>query len=187
MVEDAPPVTAMWLYLSHVAFKHTRTHPNAQRVTRVSAQSMSTRKPSRCCELLGPRWRDVDLNAARLSVKQQYTRQGKGLGFGTTKSKKSIRTIDVDQETIALLHEQQERQRFDRRAWGTGYRADLDLVFCRPGGSAAHATLLLEPDVDVKTVSGRLGHDTVQTPLGLYGHVHADDAVQCGGTIRIAA
>ena len=178
---------------------------------------MSTRKPSRCCELLGPRWRDVDLNATRLSVKQQYTRQGKGLGFGTTKSKKSIRTIDVDQETIALLHEQQERQRFDRRAWGTGYRADLDLVFCRPGGSAedlnvvdrrfarrvrnlatvpaiglhglrhTHATLLLEPDVDVKTVSERLGHDTVQTTLGLYGHVHADDAVQCGGTIRIAA
>jgi len=25
VVEDAPPVTAMWLYLSHVAFKHTRT------------------------------------------------------------------------------------------------------------------------------------------------------------------
>ena len=152
-------------------------------------------------ELLGLRWRDVDLNAARLSVKQQYTRQGNGLGSGPPKSRKSIRTIDVDQETIALLREQQERQRFDRRAWGTGYRADLDLVFCRPGGSAedpnvigrrfarrvrklatvpqiglhglrhTHATLLLEAGVDVKTVSERLGHDTVQTTLELYGHV----------------
>src|SRR6266704_6333966 len=83
----------------------------------------------------------------------------------------------------------------------TGYRADLDLVFCRPGGSAedpnvigrrferrvralatvpqiglhglrhTHATLLLEAGVDVKTVSERLGHDTVQTTLELYGHV----------------
>ena len=152
-------------------------------------------------ELLGLRWRDVDLNAARLSVKQQYTRQGNGLGFGLPKSKKSTRTIDVDDETIALLREQQERQRFDRRAWGTGYRADLDLVFCRPGGSPedpnvigrrfarrvrnlatvpaiglhglrhTHATLLLEAGVDVKTVSERLGHDTVQTTLELYGHV----------------
>jgi len=152
-------------------------------------------------ELLGLRWRDVDLKAAKLSVKQQYTRQGNGLGFGPPKSRKSIRTIDVDQETIALLREQQERQRFDRRAWGTGYRADLDLVFCRPGGSAedpnvigrrfarrvrklatvpqiglhglrhTHATLLLEAGVDVKTVSERLGHDTVQTTLELYGHV----------------
>ena len=34
-----------------------------------------------------------------------------------------------------------------------------------------HATLLLEAGVDVKTVSERLGHDTVQTTLELYGHV----------------
>lgn len=99
------------------------------------------------------------------------------------------------------LREQHERQRFDRRAWGEAYRADLDLVFCRPGGSPedpnvigrrfarrvrdlatvptialhglrhTHATLLLEAGVDVKTVSERLGHDNVQTTLQLYGHV----------------
>ncbi len=34
-----------------------------------------------------------------------------------------------------------------------------------------HATLLLEEGVDVKTVSERLGHDTVQTTLELYAHV----------------
>jgi integrase len=33
------------------------------------------------------------------------------------------------------------------------------------------ATLLLEEGVDVKTVSERLGHDTVQTTLELYAHV----------------
>ena len=152
-------------------------------------------------ELLGLRWRDVDLDGARLSVRQQFTRQGNGLGFGPPKSRKSIRTIDVDEETIALLREQNERQRFDRRACGSAYRADLDLVFCRPGGSPedpnvigrrfvrrvrglgtvpaialhglrhTHATLLLEAGVDVKTVSERLGHDNVQTTLQLYGHV----------------
>jgi integrase len=86
-------------------------------------------------ELLGLRWRDVDFEGSRLSVRQQFTRQGNGVGFGPPKSKKSIRTIDVDGETIALLREQQERQLFDRRACGPAYRADLDLVFCRPGGS----------------------------------------------------
>ena len=70
-----------------------------------------------------------------MSVRQQFTRQGNGLGFGAPKSRKSIRSIDVDDETIVLLREQHERQRFDRRAWGNAYRADLDLVFCRPGGS----------------------------------------------------
>ena len=136
-------------------------------------------------ELLGLRWRDVDLDGVRLSVRQQYTRQGKSLGFGPPKSAKSIRTIDLDGETVDLLREQRERQLFERRAWGKAYRADLDLVFCRPGGSPedpnvigrrfgrrirdlarlpaiglhglrhTHATLLLEEGVDVKTVSER--------------------------------
>jgi integrase len=34
-----------------------------------------------------------------------------------------------------------------------------------------HATLLLEASVDVNTVSERLGHDSAQTTLELYGHV----------------
>ncbi|HTE83937.1 MAG TPA: site-specific integrase, partial [Dehalococcoidia bacterium] len=148
-------------------------------------------------ELLGLRWRDVDLAGVRLSVRQQYTRQGKSLGFGPPKSAKSIRTIDLDDETVDLLREQRERQLFERRKWGKAYRTDLDLVFCRPGGIPedpnvigrrfsrrirdlaglpaiglhglrhTHATLLLEEGVDVKTVSERLGHDSVQTTLEL--------------------
>lgn len=34
-----------------------------------------------------------------------------------------------------------------------------------------HATLLIEDGVDIKTVSERLGHDSVCTTLELYGHV----------------
>jgi len=34
-----------------------------------------------------------------------------------------------------------------------------------------HATLVLEEGVDVKTVSERLGHDSLQTTLEHYGHV----------------
>ena len=154
-------------------------------------------------ELLGLRWRDLDLDAARLLIRQQFTRQGNSVGFGPPKSKKSVRTVDLDGETVGLLREQQERQRFERRALGAAYRTDLDLVFCRRGGLPedpnvigrrfvrrvrnlatvpvialhglrhTHATLLLEAGVDVKTVSERLGHDTVQTTLELYGHVTA--------------
>ena len=108
---------------------------------------------------------------------------------------------ELDPETVELLDEQRERQRFGRRAWGDAYRSDLDLVFCQPDGSPedpdvigrrfgrkvkqlatlpviglhglrhTHATLLLEEGVDVKTVSERLGHDSVQTTLELYAHV----------------
>jgi len=171
-------------------------------------------------ELLGLRWRDVDLAGARLSVRQQYTRQGKSLGFGPPKSANSIRTIDLDPDTVDLLREQRERQLFERRKWGKAYRADLNLVFCRPGGIPedpnvigrrfgrrvrdlaslpaialhglrhTHATLLLEEGVDVKTVSERLGHDSVQTTLELYGHVtprmRANAATRFGSLLNSA-
>ncbi len=152
-------------------------------------------------ELLGLRWRDVDLDANRLSVRQQVSRGRRGWGFGPPKSEKSKRSIDLDAETVELLREERERNLFERRAWGAAYRSDLDLVFCRPDGSAedpdvvgrrfvrqvkalkivpaialhglrhTHATLLIEEGVDVKTVSERLGHDSVQTTLELYAHV----------------
>jgi hypothetical protein len=65
-------------------------------------------------------------------MRQQFTRQGSGLGFGPPKSRKSVRTIDVDEETIALLREEHERQRFDRRAWGTAYRLTWTLSSAGP-------------------------------------------------------
>ena len=35
----------------------------------------------------------------------------------------------------------------------------------------SHATLLMADGIDAKTLSERLGHDSVQTTLTLYGHV----------------
>lgn len=151
-------------------------------------------------ELLGLRRHDVDLHGARLTVRQQYTRQGTATAFCPPKSRKSTRTIDLDAATVDTLRDHLEAQGFDRRAWRDAYRADLDLVFCRPDGAPlypegidrrfhrlqnqagarairlhdlrhTHATLLLEEGVDVKTVSERLGHDGIQTTLELYGHV----------------
>jgi integrase-like protein len=124
-----------------------------------------------------------------------------------------VRTIDLDPETVEMLDEQRERQRFDRRAWGDAYRSDLDLVFCRPDGSPedpdvigrrfarrvaglksspkiglhclrhTHAALLLAEGVDIKTVSERLGHDSVQTTLELCTR-NTEDASQCCCAIR---
>jgi integrase len=100
-----------------------------------------------------------------------------------------------------ILRERRERQLFERRRWDDAYRSELDLVFCREDGLPedpdvvgrrfsrrvgqiktlpkigvhglrhTHATLLLEDGVDIKTVSERLGHDSIQTTLELYAHV----------------
>jgi len=171
-------------------------------------------------ELLGLRWRDVDHDAARITVRQQYTRQGRSLAFCPPKSPKSIRTVELDAGTAATLADERQAQAFDRRAWGDAYRSDLDLVFCHPDGSPldpnvigrrfsrrrlaagslpaiglhglrhTHATLLLEDGVDVETVSERLGHDSIQTTLELYGHVtprmRASAAARFGGLLERA-
>ncbi len=57
-------------------------------------------------ELLGLRWGDADLDGGRLQVRQQCTRQGKGkrsVGFSAPKSANSVRAIDLDEDTVAIL------------------------------------------------------------------------------------
>jgi integrase len=88
------------------------------------------------------------------------------IGSGPPKSAKSIRTIDLDGETVDLLREQRERQLFERRAWGKAYRADLDLAFCRPGGIPE------DPNV-IGRRFGRRIRDLAKLPaIGLHGLRH---------------
>jgi integrase len=126
-------------------------------------------------ELLGMRRRDCLLNrvvdgkrAPAVNVRQQYARNGaEGLVFKSLKTGDTAwRTIDLDEETAALLRTHLEAQEFQRRSWGAAYTsrcprcgklvedrcpthdlkaADLDLVFCHPDGSP------FDPDV----VTGR--------------------------------
>lgn len=61
-------------------------------------------------ELLGLRWRDVDLRAARLSVVQQYSRQGPKLTFSSVKTKAGKRSISLDATTVQVLRQHREDQ-----------------------------------------------------------------------------
>jgi integrase len=140
-------------------------------------------------ELLGLRWRDVDLDGARLHVRQQYTRQGAlGCAFVTPKSPWSIRDIDLDDVTTQTLREARPLVVGDALVFcwpdGTPYEPSvLDRRFSKARRDAGlpairlhdlrhtHAVLLLEAGVDALTVSRRLGHDSIQTTLTLYGHV----------------
>jgi integrase len=86
-------------------------------------------------ELLGLRWRDLDLEAGVLNVRQQWSRQDTQLCFGPPKTKKGLRSIDLDPGTIDALRQQRQRVDLQRRACGRQYQSDLDLVFpCSRGG-----------------------------------------------------
>src|SRR5262249_41294168 len=150
-------------------------------------------------EVMGLRWKDVQLDAGRLSVSQQLARQGEKVVFGQPKTRAGRRSIALDAVTVTALQAQRKAQVAERLMFGPGYQ-DLDLVFARADGSPydpdvisqtferlarqagvrpirfhdlrhTHATLALRAGVSVKVVSERLGHTKASVTQDIYQHV----------------
>jgi integrase len=149
-------------------------------------------------EVLGLRWSDLDLDNARISVRQALVSVGYEVIKSSPKSHQA-RVIDLDSRTVEQLRELRKRQAGEPEAWGVGYQVS-DLVFCREDGSAihphsfsqsferalqksglprirlhdlrhTHATIAIRAGVPVKVISERLGHETPAFTLKQYAHV----------------
>lgn len=163
-------------------------------------------------EALGLRWGDVDLDTAKVSVRQTVTRPGGQLIIGEPKSERSRRTITIDPATMGQLRRQRVAQAEERLAWGGAY-SDLDLVFAREDGSPVipeyinrvmrrvsvaaglplirvhdlrhgYATAALRARVNPRTVADRLGHARVNVTLDTYSHVLPE--VEEAEAVRVA-
>lgn len=150
-------------------------------------------------ELLGLRWRNVDLDAHRLSVRHSIISVGYEITNSDPKTARGERTIELDGRTVEVLQDHRERQRTVQHDLGAGYR-DHDLVFCRTDGTPnqpdlvtqafgrrvsrsdvprirfhdlrhTHATIMLMAGIPPKIVSERLGHASVSFTMDVYGHV----------------
>jgi integrase len=149
-------------------------------------------------EVAGLHWTDVDLDAARVSVRRSRTAVGYQVVEDTPKSRRSVRTVDLDPQTVAVLRRWHRAQIEDRLAWGEGW-VDTGLVFTRENGEGLHphhvadafdaavkrsglprirfhdlrhgwATMALRAGVSPKIVSERLGHASVGFTLDVYAH-----------------
>ncbi len=149
-------------------------------------------------EVLGLRWKDVDLDAGRLSVRQAVVAVAYDVLISTPKSHQA-RVIDLDQGTVDQLRRHGERQAVERAEWASDYR-DTGLVFCKEDGSPihphtfsqaferlvaksglprirlhdlrhTHASIALQAGVPVKVISERLGHESPAFTLKQYAHV----------------
>jgi integrase len=149
-------------------------------------------------EILGLRWRDVDLDRSRLSVRQALVATGYEVIHSTPKSH-CARVIDLDAETAAQLRKHRQRQDQERAELGADYR-DHNLVVAKENGEPihphtfsqsferliakaglrpirlhdlrhTHATLALKAGVPVKVISERLGHESPAFTLKQYAHV----------------
>lgn len=147
-------------------------------------------------EVLGLRWRDIDLDNATVAIRQTLISVRYEITLSEPKTARGHRTISLDPATVAVLRAHLAMQQAERDRYGEAYE-DHNLVFARPDGRPLHpdyfsqtfdrtvkrlglkkvrlhdlrhtyATLALRAGVDPKTVSARLGHATVAFTLDVY-------------------
>jgi integrase len=148
-------------------------------------------------EVLGLRWRDLDLDAARLTVQQTLVAPRYVLTFSEPKTSFGRRSIDLDWETVAVLREHRRRQAEEQLAFGPGY-SNSELVFRQEDGTPVvphlftlafkkvlrdtglpairlhdlrhtHVALLAQAGLPPKVIQERVGHHSAGFTLDNYG------------------
>ena len=139
-------------------------------------------------ELLGLKWGDIDLERGDLRVRRQVSRINGEVVEAPLKTKNAYRTLPLAEDTVSVLKEQ--RRKVGNSPWvfpspnGGPISPDsvlhmLHRVLKRAGLPKVRfhdlrhtfATLALQNGVDVKTVSGMLGHFSAGFTLDTYAHI----------------
>ena len=156
-------------------------------------------------ELLALQWTDLDVESKTLSITKQVNRINGELAVSPPKTRNSIRTLALPQQAVDLLiaeHKKHPRNPylFPSPKTGTMYDPDAfrrthDKILKAIGTEHIRfhdlrhtfATLSLKSGVDVKTLSGALGHYSAGFTLNTYTHATAqmkqDAADTIGGVI----
>ena len=149
-------------------------------------------------ELLGLKWRDVNLDMAVVSVVRTLQRIRGEFILKDPKTARSRRDIALTPDLAILLRGYKTRQEEQRTFLGLPFD-DTDLVFAHSDGSPldpgtvshtskkivkraglesrlhdnrhAFATLMMSFGVNPKVVSEMLGHSTIATTMDIYSHV----------------
>lgn len=153
-------------------------------------------------EILGLRWRDLDLVVGLLTVRYALLRGPNGLELTEPKTKTSRRTITLPGIALTALKAHRLQQLEERVAAGPLWH-EQDLVFCTQAGRPLDpdnmtksfkrvltkaklrnqrfhdlrhccASLLLSQGVHPRVAMEVLGHANVNITLGLYSHVYQE-------------
>ena len=154
-------------------------------------------------ELLGLKWEDIDLERGDLRVRRQIARINGEVVEAPLKTKNAYRTLPLAEDTIGVLEAQ--RKKTGSSQWvfpsttGGPISPDsvlhmLHRVLKRAGLPRVRfhdlrhtfATLALQNGVDVKTVSGMLGHFSAGFTLDTYAHVTTASQRQAARSGRIS-
>jgi integrase len=150
-------------------------------------------------EVAALRWRNVDLDRARISVVESAEQTKAGVRYKPPKSEKGRRTVALPASVVEELRAHRVRQAQDLLKLGIRL-SDDNFVVAQADGSPyqprslthsfelflarhelprvrlhdlrhTHATAMLVAGVHPKIVQERLGHSTISITLDLYSHV----------------
>lgn len=160
-------------------------------------------------ELVALRWPNVDLDGRVVRVVEFSSTIGYEVVPSAGKSRDAIRTIDLDDQLVAVLRDQRKRQAEERLAT---LDEESDHVFTRPGGGPHHpqtlsrqlanlsvlaglprltahglrhtsATLMLASGVPPKVAAERLGH----ADATLFTNLYSESPQRCSAMPRIGS
>ncbi|MBM7635586.1 tyrosine-type recombinase/integrase [Streptococcus saliviloxodontae] len=148
----------------------------------------------RVSEVIALEWSDIDLQNGIVDISKTYCRSTRKIVL--PKTKKSIRKISIDKNTVLMLRLYQARQRQQFNEMGakfptvfsTGFHKYADLVSINRyikrvtdtigiekitchAFRHTHASLLLNNGVGYKEISERLGHSNISITLDIYAHL----------------
>ena len=148
-------------------------------------------------EILGLKWRDLNLETGELNIKRQLTTKG----ISVPKTKSSIRTILLPPDMLDLLREMKKTAKYDwifpspvkegeprnPTAITKRFRIMLERAHCKHVRfhdlRHTFATMALENGMDVKTLSDMIGHVSSETTLNIYSHV--TDTMRAQAAVKI--
>ena len=138
-------------------------------------------------ELLGLKWQDIDWKNGVIKVRRQVARVDGQIKEAPLKTKNSYRTVTISQQAIEVLKEQKKKTNdayvFPSPNGGPISPDSVNNMLKRVLERAVipkvrfhdlrhtFATIALQNGVDIKTVSGMLGHFSAGFTLDTYAHV----------------
>ena len=150
-------------------------------------------------ELLGLKWQDIDWDNGVITVRRQVARVNGEITEAPLKTKNSYRAVSISLQAIEVL-KQQKAKTNDEYVFSSpnggpispdSVNNMLKRVLERAGIPKVRfhdlrhtfATLALQNGVDIKTVSGMLGHFSAGFTLDTYAHVTTSAKKEAAQTI----
>ena len=148
-------------------------------------------------EILGLKWRDLNIDTGELNIKRQLTTKG----ISVPKTKSSIRTILLPPDMLELLKDMKKKAKYEwifpspvkegeprnPTAITKRFRIMLERSHCKHVRfhdlRHTFATMALENGMDVKTLSAMIGHVSSETTLNIYSHV--TDTMRAQAAVKI--